>query len=230
MTATNPKDFEKFVKLIPKDILENIWFFPIRQDAKTPDVPGGCVLKRNEKYRMKYGDCISRLKRGKNVGIYAIPGSLMFLDLDVSDGKIIASPGIIEKLSKTMTVQTRNGGRQFYYLNDGKYANQLVYEGEKIIGELRTDWWYVVSIGSYVLPDKKNCGGDGTYRLISGNQSISEFQDPGLNLKLMGKKDSSLEKKDIKYDHENPENQKSAGKHLRELANMGITTRTARRK
>ena len=227
MTATNPKDFEKFVKLLPREVLENVWFFPIRQDTKKPDVPGGSDMKSPQN-RLKLGDALGRLQRGKNVGIYAIPGSLMFLDLDVADGKLIASPELIEKLSKTMTIQTRNGGRQYYYLNDGKFSNQLIYEGEKIIGELRTDWWYVVSIGSYVTPDKNNIRGDGTYRLISGDQPTSQFQDPGLNLKLR----SEIEKTknhNIKYDHEKPENQISSGKHLRELANTGIQTRVMRK-
>lgn len=226
MTSTNAKDFEKFVKLLPKNVLEDIWFFPIRQDGKNPDVPGGGLLKNNLKYRLHYGDCIARLKSGKNVGIYATYPGLMFFDLDVSDGKMNASPELLEKLTKTLTVQTRNGGRQFYYLNEGIYANQLVKEKEKIIGELRTDWWYVVSVGSYVPTDKNNSGGDGTYRLISENQPISEFQDIGLNLKL--RVENKKEKDTKKYDHENPDNQTSAGKHLRELANIGIQTRVRR--
>ena len=228
MTATNPKDFEKVIKLLPRDVLENVWFFPIRQDTKRPEVPGGSNMK-SEKNRLKRGDALGRLQKGKNVGIYALEKGLMFLDLDVADGKIIASPVLLEKLSKTMTIQTRNGGRQYYYLNDGKYTNQLIQEGKKVVGELRADWWYVVSVGSYVPSDEKNAGGDGTYRLISENQPIAEFHDIGLNLKPRSDTKTEKSEKNItQYDHEKPENQISNGKHLRELAKMGIINRVRR--
>lgn len=225
MTGTNPKDFEKFVKLLPKNILENIWFFPIRMQSKNPEVPANSRLKGNSENRIRMDFALARLKRGANVGIYAIEKGLMFLDLDVSDGKLLASPELIEKLSKTLTVQTRNGGLQYYYLNNSMYANQLIHEAGKVVGELRTDWWYVVSVGSYVPPNAQNAGGDGTYRLISGNQQICEFQDPNLNLMLREEKLKKENNNNIKYDHTKIENQITTGKHLRELAASGIENR-----
>ena len=133
MSLTNAKDFQTFFKLIPKANLEHVWFFPIRQDAKNPDVPKGTSLKGNTAYRMMLSDCIKRLKQGKNVGIYAVSGGLMFLDLDVKDKKVIASNSILEALDaiKTLKIRTRNGGYQYYFLNEGKYANQLIEENKE---------------------------------------------------------------------------------------------------
>jgi predicted ATP-dependent serine protease len=42
------------------------------------------------------------------------------------------------------------------------------------IGELRTDWYYVVSVGSYVIPNEHSCG-DGTYRLSGECREINKF-------------------------------------------------------
>jgi len=190
MALTNPKDFKTFLELIPKNVLENMWFFPVRQDNKNPDVPGGTILKGNVNYRLSRYDALNRLKWGKNVGIYALPGGLMFLDLDVDKGNFLASPELIRHISDipTISVQSRNGGLQKYFLNNGKYANQLIKENEIIIGELRTNWQYVVSIGSYVPPDEHNNRGDGTYRMKQEYASMIEFQKiPGLDkLTLFG--------------------------------------------
>jgi len=190
MALTNPKDFKAFVELIPKKVLENTWFFPVRQDNKDPDVPRGTILKGNVNYRLSRYDALNRLKWGKNVGTYALPLGLMFLDLDVFEEKFIASNELITTISAipTISVQSRNGGLQKYFLNNGKYANQLIKENGVIVGELRTNWQYVVSIGSYVPPDEHNNGGDGTYRMKQEYASMIEFQEiPGLDrLTLVG--------------------------------------------
>jgi hypothetical protein len=101
----------------------------------------------------------------------------MFLDLDVKNGKLLASQSILDSiaLNPTLTIQTRNGGIQKYYLNDGEYNNQVIKENGMPIGELRTDWYYVVSVGSYVIPDEHSSGGDGTYRLLSEYREINKF-------------------------------------------------------
>lgn len=174
MTATNVTDFKKFITLIPQDILKSVWFFPLRQDRKNPDVPGGTVLKGNLAYRLDVKSCVYRLKQGKNFGIYGLPGGLMFLDIDVSGGHIIATKWFIEQIPPTFTVRTRNGGYQYYYMNRGLYPNQIIKENGVQVGELRTNWYYVVGVGSYVTPDKDNKDGDGTYRIIH-NAPIGDF-------------------------------------------------------
>jgi hypothetical protein len=176
MALTNVKDFREFLDIIPKSTMEKVWFFPIKQDRKNPDVPSGTILKGNLAYRLSRYDAINRLKWGKNVGIYALKDGLMFLDLDVKNGKLLASQGFLDSiaLNPTLTIQTRNGGIQKYYLNDGEYNNQVIKENGVPIGELRTDWYYVVSVGSYVIPDEHSSGGDGTYR-IKENMALNQF-------------------------------------------------------
>jgi hypothetical protein len=182
MTYTKPRDFQELINIIPKEVMEKVWFFPIKQDRKNPDVPSGTILKGNLAYRLSQYDAINRLKWGKNVGIYALSWGLMFLDLDVKNGKLIASQSILDslELNPTLTIQTRNGGIQKYYLNEGAYPNQVIKENGVPIGELRTNWFYVVSVGSYVTPDEQSANGDGTYRLIGKNRLISKFKGLGI--------------------------------------------------
>ena len=185
MALTNVKDFKSFLEVIPKDVFEKVWFFPIKQDRKNPDVPSGTILKGNLAYRLSKYDAINRLKWGKNVGIYALKGGLMFLDLDVENGKLLASQSFLDSiaLNPTLTIQTRNGGIQKYYLNDGEYNNQVIKENGVAIGELRTDWFYVVSVGSYVTPDENSREGDGTYRISEKYNEISKFNGLPIILK-----------------------------------------------
>lgn len=186
MALTNPKDFKELINILPKDVLKNTWFFPLKQDRKNPDVPPGTILKGNLAYRLSYYDAINRLKWGKNVGIYALTGGLMFLDLDVKNSNFIASYELIYKILDipTISVKTRNGGLQKYFLNEGKYPSQLIKENGVIVGELRTNWQYVVSVGSYVTPDEHSNHGDGTYRLNAKKcymQLLSFENIPGLD-------------------------------------------------
>jgi hypothetical protein len=177
MTSTNVEDFKKLLSRIPQDRFKNIWWIPIRQDHKKPDVPLGTKIKGNLAYRLDVKTCINRLNQGKNVAGYALTGGIMYLDLDVQDGKMIASHDFIKAVPESFTVQSRNGGLQFYYLNDGLFDNQLLYENGIEIGELRTDWQYVVAAGSYVTPDANSFDGDGTYRVI---KKIPLISFPGL--------------------------------------------------
>ena len=165
MTATVANEFKKLLARIPKETLKNVWFFPIRRDKKNPEVPGGTILKGNLYYRLSPLLAIKRLKASGNVGIYGLPGGLMFLDLDMEKGQLKASNEFLSKIKPTFTVKTRNGGLQYYYLNDGHYSNQILKENGKEIVEIRADWQYVVSCGSYVTPDD-NGNGDGTYRVL----------------------------------------------------------------
>ena len=174
MTITKPDDFKKLLPNIPEERYKNIWFFPVRQDRKNPDVPSETILKGNTAYRLTVRDCLTRLKAGKNIGIYALTGGLMFLDIDVQDGKLKASKEFMKQIPDTFTVKSRNGGYQFYYLNEGNYPNQIIKENDIEVGELRTDWYYVVGVGSYVNPDENNADGNGIYH-IEKNISVTSF-------------------------------------------------------
>lgn len=225
MSLTNPKDFSKLWSLIPWNKRENVWLLPIRQNQKLPEIKAGDKWKLNEKYKLLYDEALTRMRWGSNVAIVAITEGLMFLDLDVKDKKFCASNAFLDalelKYKDTFKVKSRNGGIQYYFWNDGKYANQLLKENDIIIGELRTNWQYVVAVGSHVEPDGHNLNGDGIYRIIAEN-SIQPFDGiPGLNLKLMGES-PAIQEHNIKIDeHERPENQISESQHLRDLLGMG---------
>ena len=165
-TNTNPKDFKKFVDSIPGEKLEHIWFFPIWANSKRPQ--SQTSLKDNTAMRLDKYQAYERLKDGSNIGVYGLPGGLMFLDLDVKNKKFLASIDLVLDVLEypTLTIRTRNGGLQKYFWNNGQYANQLIKENGVIIGELRTNWQYVVSIGSYVPQDENYISGDGTYRIL----------------------------------------------------------------
>jgi len=200
-------DFRAMIAAIPKENLLNTWFFPVRMNAKEPDIPKGNSFKANLAYRLSVYDAINRLKWGKNVGICAIAGGILFLDVDVSKGKILASMGFLDSLAPTLIIRSRNGGRQYYYQNDGKYANQIIYEGKNPIGELRADWWYVVGAGSYVPSDENNNDGDGTYRIFAGNKVNSFSGIPGNTLKRRGNTEEVKQHNTkVMYDHEKLEN------------------------
>lgn len=221
MTATVDSYFKQLIKRIPNEVFKNVWFFPIRQAAKRPEVPLGTALKGNTAYRLDVRDCIKRLKQGKNVGIYALPGGLMFLDLDVEQGKLKASDEFMSKVAPSFCVKTRNGGFQYYYLNDGCYANQIIKENGVEIGELRTDWYYVVGAGSYVTPDKDNGDGDGTYRVISDVPIV-----PFLGLDgYVEKRDSKKEETKLFHEKTETKNSMNADEYYKKLKEQGKTIR-----
>ena len=196
MSLTNPKDFKTLYSLIPHEKRDKVWCFPIRSGKKNPEVPAGTVLKGNLSYRLSYAEALTRLQWGSNVGIYAISGGLMFLDLDVSGKKLLASRGFLDALESkntTLKIKTRNGGFQYYFWNEGIFPNQVLKENGVQIGELRTDWYYVVGVGSYVAPDENSIGDDGTYRIIR-EEPISQFCPFGDYFK----KNDEIRKDDVK--------------------------------
>ena len=146
MSLTNSVAFRTLINTrIPADRIQKIWIIPLRQNDKRPDVRNGDSWKLNESYRLSVRDAANRLKSGKNIGLVALPGGIMFLDIDVENGKLKASDEILEMLPETFTVKSRNGGYQLYFLDDGFYDNQLFRCDTVEIGELRTDWQYVRS-------------------------------------------------------------------------------------
>jgi hypothetical protein len=163
MPNCNPKEFQTLLHRIPKNIIENVWFFPLRGNNKSPDVPTGNVIKNNLTFKLDSHAALKRFYNGLNVGVYALPGGLMFLDLGIT---------------KTFTVKSRNGGYHFYYLNDGKWKNQQIKINGQVVGELRTNWQYVVAAGSYIDPSKDNHDGNGVYRIVN-NLPIEKFT-PGI--------------------------------------------------
>lgn len=152
---TNTKEFQLLISRIPADVLPNVCFIPLKPGTKDPDVPKGAKLKDNiDKFRISHEQACDRLVAGGNVGIYALSGGLLFLDADTESGGLVLPQDIINTIPGTLTIKTRNGGRQYYYLNDGKIENNNhTYKGKKS-GEIRAEWLYVVAPGSYVRPDQ----------------------------------------------------------------------------
>jgi hypothetical protein len=164
---TDPAQFRRLLELIPEGVLDKAWFIPLGKGVKTPDVPTGAMLK-DVKYRLSADQALERLKKGLNVGIYAIPQGVLFLDADTDNGKIVLPLDIRQNIPATLTIKTRNGGLQYYFINNGLYKNKVYrFNGAKA-GEIRADWYYVVAPGSFVQPDEHAAqGADGMYRIIN---------------------------------------------------------------
>ncbi len=82
---TDPAQFQRFLTLIPDEINPHVWFIPLGMGLKSPDIPKGESAK-DEKYRLTPEKAHERIKKGINVGIYATPGGLLFLDADTDKG------------------------------------------------------------------------------------------------------------------------------------------------
>ena len=100
---------------------------------------------------------LTQLNDGKNAGIVAHVGGLVFLDIDVTGGKTKLPEDKVSSLVEhfdTFTTQTRNGGKHLYFVNGGIPQNSLLYYDNLNIGELRVSGQYIVAPGSYVPPDE----------------------------------------------------------------------------
>lgn len=150
---TDPEEFKKTWDRIPEATRANVWLIPLKAGSKEPDIPKGAKLK-DPTYRLTYEQARARLTAGDNVGIYALPGGLLFLDTDTKAGNLVLPQENINTIPATMTAKTRNGGRQYYYLNNGKIGNNNHAHNGIKAGEIRAEWLYVVAPGSFVKPDK----------------------------------------------------------------------------
>jgi hypothetical protein len=164
---TDPAQFQRFLTLIPDEINPHIWFIPLGMGLKSPDIPKGESAK-DEKYRLTPEKAHERIKKGINVGIYATPGGLLFLDADTDKGNIVLPEEIRKTIPATLTIKTRNGGLQYYFINNGAFKNKVHTYNGKNAGEIRADWYYVLAPGSYVKPDE-DAGKDaeGVYKIIN---------------------------------------------------------------
>lgn len=164
---TDPAQFQRFLTLIPDEIKPHVWFIPLGMGLKSPDIPKGESTK-DEKYRLTPEKAFEWIKRGHNVGIYATPGGLLFLDADTDKGNIVLPEEIRKTIPATLTIKTRNGGLQYYFINNGAFKNKVHTYNGKNAGEIRADWYYVLAPGSYVKPDE-DAGKDaeGVYKIIN---------------------------------------------------------------
>ena len=177
MTATSYKEFKLLFDRIPKDRLPFVHFIPIRCGSKVP------IGNWKGKVHLSLYECKNVLKTGGNIAVAGIPKGLMFLDIDIKNFPNGIPKFIQDMIPSTFTVKSRSGGRHYYFLNNGEYDNQkfimlskdkcIEYDSMEIktkedllkymnlihieVGELRTNWQYVVACGSWVEPETYRC-------------------------------------------------------------------------
>jgi hypothetical protein len=151
MTNTNFNEFKKLYYRIPKERLEYVHFISLRTGTKIP------MGNWKGKEHLNIGEVKTKMGFGGNIAVVAIPKGLMFLDIDTNRDGLLASAIILEQIPKTFTVKTRSGGLHYYFLNNGEYTNQRFVLNGVEVGELRTNWQYVVSCCSWVEPETYRC-------------------------------------------------------------------------
>lgn len=156
--TTKPSEFVKLLQRISPGL--DLTFIPVVEKGKRPDTH--LKIKENiERIKISQNEALRRLQRGQNVGIYAFPDGLCFLDVDRPDLVDIS------KLPETFTVKTRNGGFQLYFLNPGLEKNYILKKDGQKVGELRANWQYVLAPGSHVPPDEEAFeGATGVYEVV----------------------------------------------------------------
>jgi len=160
MSLTNWIEFKKLYKQIPKNRLPFVRFIPLRNCKKVPLIKGTWKTINST-----YDEVKKMMFCGTNIGVVCIPKGIMVWDLDVDENNKLYEPALAQELLEcnTFTVQTRSKGLHFYFLNDGLYNTQDRKVNNINVGELRANWSYVVSGGSYV--DIKD-GKEGQYIVI----------------------------------------------------------------
>jgi len=148
---TSLDEFNKWLTLLPWEP----WLIPIQKHNKKPDVPEGESWK-NSKYRLTVKQAKTRIEQDLNVGVVATGQDFVLFDFD--------NPKKFMLEKETLTIQTRNGKIHKHYLNGGDVKNADGKGQYKGCGEVRAEWKYVLTPGSYVPPDDKaESGATGLY-------------------------------------------------------------------
>jgi len=197
--TTDPAQFQKLLKIVSPEIIETLWFLPLPFGKKDPPA---CKEPKDEKNRLTAQQALDRLKKGMNVGLYCSPTGLLIIDVDMDkdSGELVIPEEQRNTFPKTLTIKTRNGGLQYYYLNNGKFRNAIhTYNGIKA-GEIRNDWYYGLAPGSFVKPDDK-AGKDATglYTIINDTPMVSIDTLPACI--TVKEKDETKPKEEIKIEH-----------------------------
>jgi len=154
MTATSYPEFKKLFDRIPKERLPFVHFIPIRCGSKVP------IGNWKGKAHLTLYECKDVLKTGGNIAVAGIPKGLMFLDIDIKEYPNGIPKELQDKIPNTFTVKTRSGGLHYYFLNNGDWDNQKFNIDGKEVGELRTNWQYIIACGSWVEPETYRCIND----------------------------------------------------------------------
>ena len=145
-TLTHPHEFKKFTYLLLSNAPKNYvpWFFRCAKESKEPALQFGSW--KNEKNRLNYREAYNWLLQGGNIGIAGTDKDTL-VNLD-ADGGIINTA----ELKPTLTSRTRSrtGLHCFYFTHDKKRIGNIPTDNA---GEVRSNWQYVLTPGSYVKTD-----------------------------------------------------------------------------
>jgi hypothetical protein len=146
---------KRFAEL-PKDCY--LQLIDIRPNEK---IPHGGTAWRGRTFSFEYARELIE-KKNFNIAAVANTTGVCFMDIDLTEGKFSIPEDVVNELIEhydTLTVRTKSGGIQLYFINDeitryfldnGYAANpKLMYQG-KDAGEIRTNMQYVLFPGSYV--------------------------------------------------------------------------------
>ena len=101
---TDPKQFLKFINRLPQ---VDVAFIPLVENGKEPAVT--IKIKENlDNIKLTQDEALRRIQRGQNVGVYAFPNGLCFIDID--DPRAVD----LNEFPETFTVKTRSGGYHLY--------------------------------------------------------------------------------------------------------------------
>ncbi|MCL2691516.1 MAG: phage/plasmid primase, P4 family, partial [Candidatus Bathyarchaeota archaeon] len=146
---TDANELQNLLNLLPQTPI----MIPLKPQDKRPDTPGSW---KNPTCHLTPKQAIQHLQKGGNIGIVAHEW-LCIIDLD--NPKKYLFP------KKTLTIKTRSGALHKYYINDGTIQNSVGVNSLAKCGEVRAEWQYVVSPGSYVPPPEGSTG-EGLYRIV----------------------------------------------------------------
>lgn len=167
---TGPDHFHRLLERAREAGLEDLPIIEIEHGGKRPTATAGLKLEDgtlNPRFKLSPDEAIERMEAGANVGAYGSPDGLLFVDVDLTGGKLAIPAETVEMMIEaldTFTVRTRSGGYHLYFQNvgpageDGATRNPHIYWHGEDAGECRRDWQYVLLPGSYVDPDHDPTG------------------------------------------------------------------------
>lgn len=186
----NAMEFLRLLKRLEEIKNLDVHLIPIRSGKKTPDTIGSW----NE-IHITQESALERVNElHSNIGLVAHEfnaetgkDGLCFIDVDLVGGKFNIPQSHIDDLlaMKTLTIKTKSGGLQFYWVNGGitEYLRSRGFSSNpkwsisgatEDSGEIRTSVAYVLAPGSYVsisTDDKKGSisGATGIYTIYADN-------------------------------------------------------------
>lgn len=157
----NVEEFNKFVARLKEAGIENPPLHKLNYQWKDPAATNKLQLEDkslNPIYKLTVEQAREIISNGGNVGCYASKDGIEIHDIDLSDGEFTIPKDKVDELITifdTLTIMTRSGGRDLIFKNTGGDKNpHIYYNGEVDAGEVRRNWQYAASPGSFIPRDK----------------------------------------------------------------------------